>query len=99
MKKGIFFDLDGTLWDSSQAVIDAWNECIARNTELNRSFTREQMQSYMGKTLDKIRKIEYHFRRKMRGVLLIITAATQDVKTKDAWIAQTLERPTRSTDQ
>ena len=54
MKKGILFDLDGTLWDSSQAVIDAWNECIAKNTDLDRKFTRGQMQSYMGKTLEKI---------------------------------------------
>lgn len=59
MKKGILFDLDGTLWDSSQAVIDAWNECIAKNTDLGRSFTREQMQSYMGKTLEKIAELMF----------------------------------------
>ena len=54
MKKGILFDLDGTLWDSSQTVIDAWNKCIAEQTDLNRTYTVEQMRSYMGKTLDKI---------------------------------------------
>lgn len=59
MKKGILFDLDGTLWDSSQAVMDAWNECIAKNTDLNRSFTREQMKSYMGKTLEKIAELMF----------------------------------------
>ena len=26
MKKGILFDLDGTLWDSAQALADSWNE-------------------------------------------------------------------------
>ena len=28
MKQGILFDLDGTLWDSAQAVVDSWNEII-----------------------------------------------------------------------
>ena len=26
MKKGILFDLDGTLWDSREAVAASWNE-------------------------------------------------------------------------
>ncbi len=54
MKKGILFDLDGTLWDSSATVIAAWNECIAKNSDLGLTFTQDQMKSYMGKTLDKI---------------------------------------------
>lgn len=54
MSKGILFDLDGTLWDSSATVIASWNECIAKNTDLGLTFTQEQMRSYMGKTLDKI---------------------------------------------
>ena len=54
MKKGILFDLDGTLWDSSGTVIASWNECIAKNTDLGLTFTQEQMRSYMGRTLDKI---------------------------------------------
>ncbi|MBR0136767.1 MAG: HAD family hydrolase, partial [Clostridia bacterium] len=54
MKKVILFDLDGTLWDSSQTVIESWNECLALKTDLNRTYTVEQMKSYMGKTLDKI---------------------------------------------
>ncbi len=54
MKKGILFDLDGTLWDSSATVIEAWNRCLAEQTDIDRTYTQEQMRSYMGKTLDKI---------------------------------------------
>ena len=54
MKKGILFDLDGTLWDSSANVINAWNECIAKNTDLGIVITQEQMQGYMGKTMEQI---------------------------------------------
>lgn len=52
MKKGILFDLDGTLWDSSENVVKSWNEVLARY-DLRR-ITRADMQSYMGKTLEKI---------------------------------------------
>jgi len=54
MKKGILFDLDGTLWDSSANVIAAWNECIAKNSDLGLTFTQVQMKSFMGKTLEDI---------------------------------------------
>lgn len=52
MKKGILFDLDGTLWDSSENVVKSWNEVLARYAL--RRITRTDMQSYMGKTLEKI---------------------------------------------
>lgn len=50
MKKGIIFDLDGTLWDSSQAVVDAWNQALQGRYH----FSLEQMRSQMGKTMDDI---------------------------------------------
>lgn len=54
MKKGILFDLDGTLWDSSANVIEAWNECIAKQSSLGLRFTQDDMKSFMGKTLEQI---------------------------------------------
>lgn len=54
MKKAILFDLDGTLWDSSEQVIAAWNRCIREELHRTEQFTLAQMQSYMGKTMEEI---------------------------------------------
>lgn len=54
VKKAILLDLDGTLWDSSQAVIDAWNVVIDTLPDFHRHVTLQDMQSLMGKTMDVI---------------------------------------------
>ena len=54
MKKGIIFDLDGTLWDSAQAVVDSWNEVIGSLPDFHRRITVEDMESLMGKTMNDI---------------------------------------------
>ncbi len=51
MKKGIIFDLDGTLWDSSVQVVEAWNEVLRRYPQLDRQISCADMQGYMGKTM------------------------------------------------
>lgn len=53
-KKAILFDLDGTLWDSAEQVIAAWNQCIREELHRPEQFTLADMQSYMGKTIDQI---------------------------------------------
>lgn len=50
--KGIIFDLDGTLWDSSEQVVSSWNEVLSRRA--GKTITVSDMQGYMGKTLEKI---------------------------------------------
>ena len=50
--KGIIFDLDGTLWDSSENVVRSWNEVLDRRA--GKTITVSEMQGYMGKTLKKI---------------------------------------------
>ena len=59
MTKGILFDLDGTLWDSSEIVADAWNTCIAEKTDRPERITVDQLKSYMGKTLDVIASLMF----------------------------------------
>lgn len=54
MKKGIIFDLDGTLWYSAQAVVDSWNVVIDSLPDFHKKITVEDMESLMGKTMDDI---------------------------------------------
>ena len=53
MKKGILFDLDGTLWDSSAEVTQAWNQAILAQGRTEQ-FTVADMHNYMGRTLEVI---------------------------------------------
>lgn len=53
-RKGILFDLDGTLWDSSREVLDAWNLCLRTQTNRPEQFTLTDMHGFMGKTEDEI---------------------------------------------
>jgi len=54
MKQGIIFDLDGTLWDSAQAVVDSWNVVIDSLPDFHKRITVADMESLMGKTMDDI---------------------------------------------
>lgn len=53
MKKSIIFDLDGTLWNSAEQVVSAWNEVLKKY--LNVQITTDQMMhQFMGKTMTDI---------------------------------------------
>ena len=54
MKKGILFDLDGTLWDSSAECTEAWNSVIREQTGRTEQFTVDDMHNFMGRTLEAI---------------------------------------------
>ena len=62
-KKMIIFDLDGTLWDSSQAVADSWN-LVFRDYASEKApgvsfpeLTDQDLKNVMGKTMDEIARI------------------------------------------
>jgi len=57
MKKGILFDLDGTLWDSSKQVADSWMLAAKQCQDIKTEITTEAIQSVMGKTMEDIADI------------------------------------------
>lgn len=57
MKKGILFDLDGTLWDSSREVAISWKEALEKRSDIEKVITTEMVQSVMGKSMTDIADI------------------------------------------
>lgn len=51
---GIIFDVDGTLWDSTDSVAESWNLAIKENTHMESNLTGENLKSLFGKTMDEI---------------------------------------------
>ena len=57
MKRGIIFDMDGTLWDSAANVAASWNLAIRQEGLLDKELTEQDIQGVMGKTMDVIADI------------------------------------------
>lgn len=51
---GIIFDIDGTLWDSTDSVAASWNRAIQENTNLDLTLNREILSGLFGKTMTEI---------------------------------------------
>ena len=54
--KGILFDLDGTLWNSSKQVVESWNSVFAKHDEFSLQITESDMQALMGRVMSDIIK-------------------------------------------
>lgn len=59
-KHGIIFDLDGTLWDSSEQVGIAWNT-VFKNSRYDIEVTHEMMAIMMGRTIPEIGELAFPF--------------------------------------
>ncbi len=57
MKKGVLFDLDGTLWDSSEEVAFSWKTALEKRSDVKTAITVEAIRNVMGKTMDEIADI------------------------------------------
>ena len=51
---GIIFDVDGTLWDSTDTVAEAWNAAIRDNSSLNLVVNRQILSGLFGKTMEEL---------------------------------------------
>lgn len=52
MRKAVFFDLDGTLWDATGCAPAIWNRIFEKHDEVNFKMTKELAASLMGKTME-----------------------------------------------
>ena len=55
--KGVLFDLDGTLWHTCDVILPVWNDILKKHKETTKQITLEEMNSYMGKTVEQIASI------------------------------------------
>ena len=53
----IFLDIDGTLWDSTYIVSDAWNEVLSKKPEINLVITPELLKTLFGRPLPEIASV------------------------------------------
>ena len=50
----IIFDLDGTLWNATEEICEAWNIVLNRHPNIGRTITTEELGKNMGFTMDEI---------------------------------------------
>ena len=55
----IIFDVDGTLWDSTDSVARSWNLAIQENSSLDLTITENALQQVFGKTMTEIASMIY----------------------------------------
>ena len=65
--KGIIFDVDGTLWDSTREVAVAWNKVLQDEMEGHEILTAEGLQKEFGKPMDAMQKVSFRKCRKKTG--------------------------------
>ena len=63
-KKGIIFDMDGTVWDSSENVAGAWTVKVHEAGFTDKTITGEDIKSVMGKPMDVIADTLFTFTEK-----------------------------------
>lgn len=67
----IIFDLDGTLWDSTNVVAEAWNTIIHQHTVFDLVLTGDYLKNLFGKTMDVIAENLFPSESKERQLELI----------------------------
>lgn len=51
---GLIFDVDGTLWDSTDTVTESWNQAIRECSDLDLIIDKEFLKGLFGKTMEQI---------------------------------------------
>ena len=66
MKKGIIFDMDGTIWDSSENVAKSWDIMVKKAGFPEQEITQDDIKGVMGKTMDVIADLLFPYQRRRR---------------------------------
>ncbi|ETP67042.1 HAD family hydrolase [Planococcus sp. N064] len=67
----IIFDLDGTLWDSRETVVMAWNKAIEQNDKIDHTLTKQHLKETMGLQMHEImQKLFPHLNAEMHNELI-----------------------------
>ena len=67
----IIFDVDGTLWDSTDVVADAWNQIMEKETDMTPNLTGAVLKGLFGRLLPDIAAVIFHEYPKERQLELI----------------------------
>lgn len=60
MIDSIIFDVDGTLWDSTDVVADAWNQIMEKETDMTPNLTGAVLKGLFGRLLPDIAAVIFH---------------------------------------
>ena len=60
MIDSIIFDVDGTLWDSTDVVADAWNQIMEKETDMTPNLTGTVLKGLFGRLLPDIAAVIFH---------------------------------------
>ena len=71
MIDSIIFDVDGTLWDSTDVVADAWNQIMEKETDMTPNLTGAVLKGLFGRLLPDIAAVIFHEYPKDRQLELI----------------------------
>ena len=72
MIDSIIFDVDGTLWDSTDVVADAWNQIMEKETDMTPNLTGAVLKGLFGRLLPDIAAVIFHEYPKERQLELFI---------------------------